>query len=158
MEITDVCLMPQLLLEKCKRNELLAPIFYRMNGDMMCQMFSRIVNTSSCSEGKGHVIGDIHNLYEVHKKHGIRGVQLLEFGECLRECYQDLYPERDISEHHALKDVMALIHKVVEHEKICTVAIINDILYLLDNEPLNKCEIKQKLERVLAIINHRFGC
>ncbi len=157
--VPDVYTLPPLLLAKCKASPILNPIFASMNEDQMSSMFSRICNHSSCSS-MPFVDKDVHHLYECHKKQGIHREHLLEFVNCLKACYQDLYPDRDISSQPLIHEVVKLIHKIVQHEETCTRTIIDDIIHDLKNTDLaiDRNNIINRLMRVSAIIRERFGC
>lgn len=160
MEATDLCLIPPLLLEHCKKSTVLASLFGTMSLDAIYKMFARIINNASCCVGMGggHNIGNIHDLYECHKRHGIRAKHFREFLRCLHASYEELYPERKVEEHQTLKDVNALVTKIIDHENICTQAIIDDVIEELDREFVDKEYIKDRLRHVSEIINKRFGC
>jgi RNA-binding protein YhbY len=63
-----------------------------------------------------------------------------------------------VEEHQTLKDVNALVTKIIDHENVCTQAIIDDLIEQIDQEFVDKEYIKVRLHHVSDIINKTFGC
>lgn len=152
MDINSICMIPEAILVKCKRDPRLSEIFKDVNGGRMCHMFSLMINKTLTFS---HNIQDIHDVYEKHKRAGIDIPQYEAYITALEETCADM-GFKEVPE--VIAEVISLIKKLKEHPDVCAKIMLQDIFSELDKPKLDIPKIKGILTRVMLIINERVCC